>query len=160
MAADQFDLFQSRKKPTRVLTPMEKLFSVKAAHMKSAKWKKLRKAKLDQTRGQCEKCGSWMGRKDVHHKTYDRLGNERLEDLIVLCTHCHEIEDERRAAEAKQRSANALEDAIWESGLNTFATKKYNDQDWRMTYDYYDVAEEYAEWLEKKQDREWAGDDY
>jgi hypothetical protein len=72
---------------------------------------------------------------------------------IVLCTHCHEIEDERRAAEAKRRSEAALNDAIWESGLNTFATKKWGEH-WYMTHDYYDVAEEYAESLEKRRCRD------
>jgi hypothetical protein len=62
-----------------------------------------------------------------------------------------EIEDERRAAEAKQRSEAALGDAIWESGLNTFATKKCGE-DWYMTHDYYDIAEEYAEWLERRRE--------
>ena len=74
----------------------------------------------------------------------------------MLCTHCHEIEDERRAAEAKQKREleQALDDAIWESGLNTFATKKYGE-DWYMTRDYYDVAEEYAEWFEEKRYRDY-----
>lgn len=154
MATYQFDLFESPGKPKRVvLSAMEKLLADKAAYMRTAKWKKLRKAKLDQTRGQCEKCGSWTGRKDVHHKTYDRLGHERLDDLIVLCTRCHEIEDERRGAEARRRSERALDDAIWESGLNTFATKKY-DEDWYMTHDYDVVAEEYAEWLERREYRD------
>lgn len=26
---------------------------------------------------------------EVHHKTYERLGNERLDDLVVLCPACH-----------------------------------------------------------------------
>lgn len=150
----QFDFLEPRK-PAPLLNAVQKLLADKAAYMRTAKWKKIRKAKLDQTRGQCEKCGSWMGRKDVHHKTYDRLGNERLEDLIVLCTQCHEIEDERRAAEAKRRSADALDDAIFENGLNTFATKKYDDEDWRETHSYYDVAQEYAEWLEGREYRDW-----
>ncbi len=79
-----------------------------------------------------------------HHKIYPkRLGDERLEDLSVLCIRCHEIEDQRRATEAKRRSAHALEEAIWQSGLNTFATKKY-DEDWLVgACDYYDVAQEY-----------------
>src|SRR6266581_4708000 len=126
MAADQFDLFES-KKPQRTLSAVEKLLADKAAYMKTAKWKKKRKAKLDQAGRRCEQCGSVTGGMDVHHKTYDRLGNERLEDLVVLCVRCHEIEDEHRAAEAKKRSANALDDAIFESGLDTYATKKYGD---------------------------------
>jgi hypothetical protein len=145
MTTEQFDLFHPNK-PKRVLTAVEKLLADKAAHLKSSKWKKIRQAKLDQTRGQCERCGLWTGRRDVHHKTYEGRGHERLEDLIVLCTRCHEIEDEQRAAEAKRGSAQALDDAIFNSGLNTFA-KEYGE-DWYMTHDYYDVAEEYAEWLE------------
>jgi 5-methylcytosine-specific restriction endonuclease McrA len=144
--AGQFDFFESPKKPTRILTPLEKLLAVKAAYMRTAKWKRIRKAKLDQTRGQCEKCGSWTGRKDVHHKTYDRLGNERLEDLIVLCTRCHEIEDERRAIEAKQRAGNALETAIFYNGLDTYMTKKYGE-DWCESGLYDDAEEEFSEWL-------------
>jgi hypothetical protein len=27
---------------------------------------------------------------DTHHNTYERLGNERDTDLVVLCTECHE----------------------------------------------------------------------
>lgn len=151
----QLDFLEPKKPPPRSDDPVQKLLADKAAYMRTAKWKKIRKAKLDQTRGQCEKCGSWMGRKDVHHKTYNRLGHERLEDLIVLCTHCHEIEDERRAADAKRRAEEALGDAIFESGLDTFATKKYKTEDWRETHSYDDVAQEYAEWLEEREQRDW-----
>ncbi len=28
---------------------------------------------------------------DVHHKTYERLGEERMEDLAVLCRSCHGV---------------------------------------------------------------------
>lgn len=59
------------------------------------------------------------------------------------------IEDERRAAEAKRRVARALNDAIFESGLNTFATKKYGG-DWRES-GYDDVAQDYAEWMEERE---------
>jgi 5-methylcytosine-specific restriction endonuclease McrA len=156
MAADQLDFFEP-KKPRRTLSTVEKLLADKAAYTKTVKWKNKRKAKLDQVGRRCERCGSVTGRMDVHHKTYDRLGNERLEDLIVLCTRCHEIEDERRAADAKERSANALADAIFESGLDTYATKKYGE-DWAMRRDCDEIADEYAQWLEEKQEREW--DDY
>lgn len=35
----------------------------------------------------CEHCGA--GGDHLHHKTYDRLGAEDLEDLIFLCAKCH-----------------------------------------------------------------------
>jgi 5-methylcytosine-specific restriction endonuclease McrA len=140
--------FLEPKKPAPRLDAGQKLLADKAAYMRTAKWKKIRKAKLDQTRGQCEKCGSWTGRKDVHHKTYDRVGNERLEDLIVLCTPCHEIEDERRVAEAMRRAEQALDDTIFYNGLDTYMTKKYGE-DWRETGLHDHAREEFSEWLEE-----------
>ena len=52
MATDQFDLFQP-KKPQRTLSAVEKLLADKAAYMKTAKWKKIRKAKLDRVLRMC-----------------------------------------------------------------------------------------------------------
>jgi 5-methylcytosine-specific restriction endonuclease McrA len=37
----------------------------------------------------CELCGS-RGLIDVHHKTYERYGDELLSDLIALCRPCHQ----------------------------------------------------------------------
>ena len=31
----------------------------------------------------------WTLRDDLHHLSYDRLGNERHEDLLPLCRTCH-----------------------------------------------------------------------
>ena len=36
----------------------------------------------------CQLCNS-KGRLHVHHRTYDRIGHERYDDLIVLCEVCH-----------------------------------------------------------------------
>lgn len=38
----------------------------------------------------CENCGATR-QLAVHHKTYERLGNESLEDLSLLCRKCHAI---------------------------------------------------------------------
>lgn len=37
-------------------------------------------------------------RLEVHHRTYDRLGNEWPEDLVVLCATCHQRHHGRRRA--------------------------------------------------------------
>lgn len=29
---------------------------------------------------------------DVHHKTYDRIGDELLDDLVLLCKSCHKAQ--------------------------------------------------------------------
>ena len=47
--------------------------------------------------GVCEKCGFIAYRPyqlELHHLTYERLGNESLEDLILLCRRCHQQEHE------------------------------------------------------------------
>jgi 5-methylcytosine-specific restriction endonuclease McrA len=48
--------------------------------------------------GTCEVCGG-TERLQVHHNTYKRIGNERLNDLVLLCDDCHKeahrIEKER-----------------------------------------------------------------
>lgn len=56
-------------------------------YLKSQHWGKLR-LKVLENHPVCEKCGSDKILQ-IHHKTYDRLGDERLSDLQVLCQECH-----------------------------------------------------------------------
>ena len=58
-----------------------------ADYVRSPWWREIRKLKLDQ-QPTCERCGFW-DEINVHHKTYERLGNESLSDLEVLCKSCH-----------------------------------------------------------------------
>jgi len=51
-------------------------------------WRELREAKILDSDGKCEKCGR-RSQLHVHHKTYERRGRERLDDLQVLCENCH-----------------------------------------------------------------------
>ena len=64
-------------------------------YLKSSKWQQRRRAKLQQAKYRCERCDE-RDRLSVHHKTYKRLGNERSDDLIVLCQSCHWAADEYR----------------------------------------------------------------
>lgn len=59
------------------------------AYLESDAWKRTRKHAIEGARGACQLCDA-NGRIDVHHRTYDRVGDERLSDLIVLCRRCHE----------------------------------------------------------------------
>jgi hypothetical protein len=60
-------------------------------YIHSAGWRALCNAKLFEANYKCEKCGRDDGKLDVHHKTYERLGDERMSDLIVLCRYCHKV---------------------------------------------------------------------
>ena len=57
-------------------------------YINSEAWAQIRWCKLREVGYKCEECGrKWE--LDVHHLTYERLGNERMDDLIVLCVRCH-----------------------------------------------------------------------
>lgn len=54
----------------------------------SPEWWSKRNAVMDRANHKCEKCGVQAAH--VHHLTYIRKFNERLDDLIALCEQCHE----------------------------------------------------------------------
>jgi 5-methylcytosine-specific restriction endonuclease McrA len=74
-------------------------------YLASPHWQVLRKLKLEQQRNElgyncCEECGARpaVTRKTalgVHHVTYERLGEEPIEDLKIICRPCHDKEHGR-----------------------------------------------------------------
>lgn len=60
------------------------------AYLASDKWRSLREQVLARDNHQCQTCLSTECL-EVHHKTYERLGDEALSDLITLCHDCHEV---------------------------------------------------------------------
>ncbi len=124
-------------------------------YLKSAQWRNICALLKKQTRHLCQKCGKPSPSLSVHHLTYDRFGHERMSDLQVLCTRCHDEADEKREAEVRAQAQQAWDDAC-EDGDNraydTYMTKKYGDR--------YDVIEnehhreEFDDWRENKRERE------
>jgi hypothetical protein len=53
-------------------------------------WQLVRAGALNAAGGACQVCNA-TETLDVHHRTYERRGMERAEDLIVLCRDCHTI---------------------------------------------------------------------
>lgn len=61
-------------------------------YLKTAKWREIRKEKLIEVDYQCEDCGSTKDL-EVHHIVYpEKLGEEDMTELAVLCKECHENE--------------------------------------------------------------------
>jgi len=59
-------------------------------YLKSGHWQEI-KAKFARSNSKrCFLCGE-TGILHLHHKTYDRLGHEKLGDLVYLCPKCHEF---------------------------------------------------------------------
>jgi 5-methylcytosine-specific restriction endonuclease McrA len=59
-----------------------------ASYLKSPEWKARREAALEAALWACQVCNRDSALQ-VHHRCYERVGEERQEDLIVLCDDCH-----------------------------------------------------------------------
>lgn len=57
--------------------------------LKGSHWKSLKLQAIHRAGNRCQLCNA-KGRLHVHHRTYENIGNESLNDLIVLCNDCHE----------------------------------------------------------------------
>lgn len=58
-------------------------------YLRSPEWEKNRKKRIQYDMGRCQNCGSQINLQ-VHHLTYDRLGDECVKsDLKTLCVDCH-----------------------------------------------------------------------
>lgn len=59
-------------------------------YLQSPEWEKLTEPIRERNGGLCECCNMRYG-SEVHHRTYDRLGQELPEDLIHVCNQCHKM---------------------------------------------------------------------
>lgn len=57
-------------------------------YLESAHWHAVRHGVIEAAKNRCQVCNSG-GALHVHHRTYARRGEERPEDLTVLCAGCH-----------------------------------------------------------------------
>lgn len=63
-------------------------YNYKSKYLKSETWFQKRKGALDRANNKCQLCSSRKNL-NVHHNTYENVGDEKEEDLIVLCGECH-----------------------------------------------------------------------
>ena len=67
------------------------------AYLCTDHWRNVREHRLSEDLWRCQGCGT-VNNLQVHHKSYERLGHERLEDLVTLCRKCHRlVHDKERA---------------------------------------------------------------
>jgi len=72
-------------------------------YLRTPEWIARRHEMLRRADNRCQLC-NWNNRLEVHHRTYDRLGNEAPEDLTVLCRECHELFHRHRGMPVPQSS--------------------------------------------------------
>lgn len=60
-------------------------------YIKHPRWQTVRKARFDFDGGRCVICHKELTGKvfETHHLHYQRLGHERMRDVITLCPQCH-----------------------------------------------------------------------
>jgi hypothetical protein len=115
-------------------------------YLQSQQWKEKCARKLKEAKHCCERCGipEEYARLEVHHKTYERLGNELSIDLEVVCVHCHPIADQERSYQSKRRSMQKLDNARFQGWVRKVYGDNYDPDEY--TY------ERYQRWLERKRD--------
>jgi hypothetical protein len=75
---------------------------------KNAHTQKIRYWRLVKARFACERCGRKTDLR-LHHLTYERFGNERLDDVQIVCSVCHpSADDERRQKEHAERNMKRM----------------------------------------------------
>lgn len=60
-----------------------------ADYLRTPEWQDARRAALKRAAFACQLCNASGIELNVHHRTYERRGNEYARDLIVLCRPCH-----------------------------------------------------------------------
>lgn len=73
------------------------------SYLSTPEWKERRRLVFERCKGVCEGCRKAPAT-EVHHLTYDNMGNEFLWELVGICRPCHQRETEARRA----RNAEAI----------------------------------------------------
>jgi 5-methylcytosine-specific restriction endonuclease McrA len=62
------------------------------SYRETPRWQELRHRVLERARGTCEAYSDGCTRiaTQVHHLTYDHVGDEPIFDLVAICKHCHD----------------------------------------------------------------------
>jgi hypothetical protein len=126
-----------------------------ARYINSQEWKKLCRQVRQRAGNRCERTPKGgiphLPKLSVHHLTYDRFRNERLEDLQLLCEPCHKMADlerEKRNREKYKAAGEAGRENAW---LESFLRTKYGGA-WRdhLADDPNGCFEEFDSWREEK----------
>lgn len=94
-------------KSKREQTSPERIAELRAMpyldYLKTQEWIRRRIVKLQIAEYRCQLCNSSESLQ-VHHRTYERLGCEKMGDLLVLCRACHAHFHERLRLAKKEAS--------------------------------------------------------
>ena len=79
------------------------------AHLASEAWRRTCNKVRDRAHGICEGCGERRDAVDVHHLTYENMGNEFMFELVLICRDCHDRLHGRRRALREAEAAPTVQ---------------------------------------------------
>lgn len=80
---------------TQRKTEKDEFFRWYSEYLKSPEWRRKRSLVLERANGVCEGCLS-RDATEVHHTTYEHVGEELLFELVAICDVCHKKAHEKR----------------------------------------------------------------
>jgi hypothetical protein len=87
--------------------------------LRSPYWRALRKRLLPKDNA-CSNCGQCQHVLELHHKTYERLGQELDDDVVFLCPLCHTEADLARVADYRSNGPSMPD---WKPFAEVFQSK-------------------------------------
>lgn len=99
-------------------------------YLKSDHWQKIRKQAFDRGGNHCAICRSTNGLQ-IHHNTYEHLGNEYPGDLVVLCGKCHLLYHPRLEGSFQQEAQKAKTGTAIEGGYIIIPKQTLRSPDWK-----------------------------
>jgi hypothetical protein len=68
-----------------------------SAYVRSPHWRQFRKSYFASNSAACWVCTKTEDRLVLHHLTYNRIGEERFDDVLPMCARCHRLVHDKRA---------------------------------------------------------------
>lgn len=98
-------------------------------YLKSDKWIEIRQYMIEMYGSTCQMCLKKTDKLQVHHLTYDNIFNEEPEDLILLCSKCHQREHGYSPSRNKKLSRKECEKLIVAKFYN-----RVRHPDWKQSW--------------------------
>jgi 5-methylcytosine-specific restriction endonuclease McrA len=83
----EIDRQWSQHRPRLIISQHDKRYRYDQ-YLGSQQWDLIRRQVRTKYKDTCQECFK-AGKVEIHHKTYERIGAEEIDDLVALCRSCH-----------------------------------------------------------------------
>lgn len=104
-AADELQSYEKSKRAQIRLAQLKRM--PYKEYLQSPEWDDLRWRTKRRVNWKCQLCNKDKATLNVHHKTYERIGEELPSDLIVLCKGCHAKFHDKESRNEKEHDTDS-----------------------------------------------------